>query len=106
MVKYMLAVYRMTGFFSYGYKFLSFVFKLGTVSYSDFIGYIYWSDDYKKVKILGYIFFFLYDRISKLSLKIAPAGNFSYTIILWCIKTMFIDKKSKYLVYTDVNSFI
>lgn len=53
MVKYMLAVYRMTGFFSYGYKFLSFVFKLGTVSFSDLLGYIYWSDDYKKVKILG-----------------------------------------------------
>lgn len=53
MVKYMLVVYRMIGFLFYGYKFLSFVFKLGIVLYFDFIGYIYWSDDYKKVKILG-----------------------------------------------------
>lgn len=53
MVKYMLAVYRMNGFFSCGYKFLSFEFKLGKVLYSDFFGYIYWSDDYKKEKISG-----------------------------------------------------
>lgn len=57
MVKYMLAVYRMNGFFSCGYKFLSFEFKLGKVLYSDYFGYIYWSDDYKKEKNFGINFF-------------------------------------------------